>query len=108
MKLTQEFIDGVFDNAASQEDYLLAIYRRCIHDWDEHQGEAWKLRGWPRIHNKTWEYIARKAMDWDRQHVSALPGGAWINWGFSSDNTLAEWDVDVSGIEWVVAETAAV
>ena len=83
--LTREQVDEVFDRAATQQDYLLGLYRLVIPDFDRVE----KVHRWPTISQEFWLYICDKAMAWDRAHnVRALHGGAWLNWGFSSDATI--------------------
>ena len=77
---------------ATQGDALVAIYRQAF-------GPVWdkivKLDGWPECSKETWTAIAEMFVKFDRQHhPDVLPGGAWMNNGFSGHNEdLKKWEV---------------
>jgi len=102
VKLSKERIDAAFADASNQGDWLLDLYRYVI----EATGIPWQqvrqIEGWPRVHEKTWRYICQAAQRFDAQHhPECVPGGLWINRGFtkSSNEDPAEWTVDTEGVK---------
>jgi hypothetical protein len=83
---------------ATQGDALVAIYRLVFDsDWDK----IVKLDGWPACNKETWKVISKSFMEFDRvHHPDVLPGGAWMNSGFSSldGEHLEDWQVRLCGI----------
>ena len=91
--LEKEKIDEVFETAQEQADYIIGLYRLALPSWPPPE----KLNGWPKVNKKTWEYICQKAMEFDRKHhPDVFAGGLWISVGFSADDTVPPWHVDVS------------
>jgi hypothetical protein len=83
--LKREEIDQIFETATSQEDYLLRLYALVIPNFDSVE----KVQRWPACSNELWLYIAEKAIEFDKLHqVKTMPGGAWMNCGFSTLDTL--------------------
>jgi len=86
----------------SQVDVLVSIYRLVFgDDWDK----AVKIDGWPECNKNTWTEICKMFQEFDRtHHPDVLPGGRWMNNGFSSaGKDLSDWEVRLCGI--VTAET---
>lgn len=100
MKLTKEQIDKVFEEKTDQGEALLAIYGLVFPDWERIK----KVNGWPKCSDETWKYICRKFMELDRKYHSSMPGGLWMNQGFSSspdERKLSFGEVDMEGCEVV-------
>ena len=101
VQLPKEAIDECFEQAQSQGDYMIALYRKALgHDFDN----CIKINGYPIVHKETALYIARKARAWDTDYFAReyqpwerpMAGGLWLNNGFSTlDNEgVAEWTVE--------------
>jgi len=92
---------------ATQGDALVAIYRLAFgSDWDR----AVKVDGWPACNKETWKAISKLFMEFDRvHHPDVLPGGAWMNSGFSSldGEGLEDWQVRLCGIITAEPEVAS-
>jgi hypothetical protein len=90
---TRLAIDDIFETARSQKEALVRIYKLYFPDWD-----AIKLiHGWPACSQEMWSYVCRKFQDLDRKcHPKVIPGGAWMNHGFSSNSHLKGWEVDTA------------
>ncbi len=90
---TKQAIDDIFETAQSQGEALARIYELFFPDWD-----AIKLiHGWPTCSRDMWSYICRKFQVLDRKyHPKVIPGGAWMNNGFSSSENLKGWEVDMT------------
>ena len=98
-QLPKEKIDEVFEKAQEQADYIIGLYRLALPAWPPTE----KLNGWPRVHRETWQYIAGKAMEFDRRyHPDVFAGGLWLRVGFSVDehDTIPPWHVDVSHLNF--------
>ena len=94
MKLTQEMINGIFEDANEQADYTLAIYKIAFPDWDDIKA----ISGYPKISQETNKYIFDQAISFDKKnHPDVISGGLWMNRGFSScDETVPDWTIDIS------------
>lgn len=93
MRASQEAIDRIFEESQDQDEALSRIYRLVFPDWEKIK----KIHGWPACSQDTWRYICRKFQELDRKfHPSVIPGGAWMNSGFSSSEQLKGWNIDVS------------
>lgn len=98
VSLSKEAIDQVFEEATHQSDYLTGLYRLAIPEWDA------VVRivgiGYPTVSYKTWDYICRKAIAFDKEHLpQVLAGGLWINSGFSRSTAVPQWKVDLSMVK---------
>lgn len=104
MLLLQDKIDQIFEEEESKEhphqaNILIALYRYCFPDYDDIE----KLDKWPIVTKNTSIYISSKFIDFDKKyHPKVLPGGLWLNNGFSSKELYPEgkdikdWEVDLS------------
>ena len=91
-RLTEANVRAAFDQATNQEEYLIAIYRMVLPDWDDIE----RIEHWPTCNDKTWKAICRMAQEADRRlRLNVLPGGAWLNHGFTTGEgkNLADWQV---------------
>lgn len=98
VSLPKKAIDQVFEEATHQSDYLIGLYRLVIPEWDA------LVRmigvGYPAVSYKTWDYICRKAIAFDKEHLpQVLAGGLWINSGFSRSTAVPWWQVDLSTVK---------
>src|SRR5438105_4423522 len=84
---SKEAVEKIFEEAKSQEDYLVGIYRLVFPNWDDIE----TIHRWPSCNSETWGMICRMAMAWDELNCpEVLAGGAWMNNGFSSDNNIKQ------------------
>jgi hypothetical protein len=106
VKLNKEQLETIFAEAKDQADYLIAIYRLVFPQWDAIE----KIHGWPSVNDKTWKAICRMAMDADPRLCDAMPGGAWMNSGFSTSHgkDLPDWHVSMEGVRLEMKPTVAV
>ena len=83
-------IKAVFEKHDHQEKVLIALYRMVLPDWERIK----TIKGYPEAGNGLWQYICRNFQEFDRRkHPDCLPAGAWMNWGFSINRNLSEWEV---------------
>jgi hypothetical protein len=91
-------IDKVFESTTSQGEALVLLYQLVLPDWDKIR----TLNGHPTAGNELWVYVCKKFMEHDRTcHAEFMPGGAWINTGFSCDRGLPPWEISFGGC-WAV------
>jgi hypothetical protein len=116
VRLTPEQIDRCFsreiplDNPEPrlhQQDVIVRLFKLLYPEWDR----IVKLDDYPHCNENTWKYILRRFQELDRErHPDAMPGGAWMNWGFSSSGSdLPDFAVERCGFtlaEPAVAEVA--
>jgi hypothetical protein len=87
-------IDQIFESTKSQGEALELVYKLVLPDWDCIR----TLNGHPIAGSELWAFVCKKFMDHDRTcHAEYMPGGAWINSGFSCDRGLPPWDISFSG-----------
>jgi hypothetical protein len=106
MRLSVEAVDRLFAECANQGDVLAGLYRMVLPDWER----IAKVHGWPSVSDWTWKEISKRFMEFDRaHHPNCLPGGAWMNSGFSTryGKDLRNWEVSKRGVEVEYAEEPA-
>lgn len=83
-------IDAIFERHDHQEHVLIDLYRMVFPDWDRIR----KIRGYPEAGSELWKFICRRFQEFDRtRHPDCLPGGAWMNTGFSVNRKIGPWDI---------------
>ncbi len=83
-------ISEIFDHAESQENALISLYRLVLPDWDRIE----RVHGHPEVGTDLWQFVCREFMEFDKKnHPTVMPGGAWINTGFSSNKELSPWEI---------------
>ena len=85
MYLEKETIDEIFEKGNSQYEVFLALYHEVHPKFDKVK----KLKGYPRVGKELHTYLFQKFIDFDKEnHPGVLPGGLWLNKGFSLDESL--------------------
>ena len=86
-------VNRCFAQAEDQGQYMVALYRLAFPDWDE----ITKIDGWPKAGAALSKYIWDRAIAFDQQyHPEVMAGGAWMNNGFGTDESLQPWGLDAS------------
>jgi hypothetical protein len=91
---------------SEQSDALIAIYKMVFPEWDQIE----KFDGWPKCNKTTWQAICSLFMEFDRtHHANVMPGGMWMNNGFSSHGGehLKDWEVELCPVTLAEVENAA-
>lgn len=89
--LTQADVDACFEGKDNQEDVIIALYKLIYPDWDD----IAKIEGWTAAGHDLNHYIMLKFQVFDQlHHPKVLPGGAWMNNGWSTDRGIPEWVVE--------------
>lgn len=95
MKITEEEVDAIFEEAASaddphQQDYMVSLYKKAFPDWDD----ITAIDGWPKAGEKLRLYVYKKSIDFDSKfHPGVMAGGVWFNKGFGVNEALGDWEV---------------
>ncbi len=84
------YIQALFEACENQSEIIIALYRMVFPDWDNIS----KIHGYPVVGIELWKFIARQFQNFDRKHhPNLMPGGCWMNQGFSSDPELDQWEI---------------
>lgn len=101
VKLDRKEVADVFVQATHQHQALERIYQMALGIEDLDKVEV--IHGWPSCNERTWKDIARMFQDFDKiHHKDCMPGGGWLNRGFSVGDGLEAWEVNTDDvtIEW--------
>jgi hypothetical protein len=103
--VTKATIDSCFENAKTQEEIIYNLYSLIV-PWDK----VIKMLNFPKCGKEVSEYIYRKFIrfdyDYKDQHnVTYLSGGAWMNSGFSCDETMDPWNIVVDTNWYISVDT---
>ena len=96
--LTIDQIDQVFEDAEEQADYIIGLHKLLYPNWDD----ITKLQDFPACTDFLWRIICLKAQSFDtKHHPEVLPGGAWLNNGFTVDRDESLSDFEVKPAEYI-------
>lgn len=85
MEISKNQIDEIFADAEDQAEAFFGLYRLIYPNWDEIK----QVIGYPKTSLELDCYIFDKFIELDREkHPGVLPGGLWMNRGFSTDDKL--------------------
>ena len=83
-------IMAIFEKSDHQEQVLIGLYRMAFPDWDQIS----RIKGYPEVGNEMWLYVCRLFQKFDHDHhPHCMPGGAWMNTGFSVNHKLEGWEI---------------
>lgn len=83
-------IIAIFEKSDHQEQVLIGLYRMVFPDWDQ----IAKINGYPEAGDDLWKFICRLFQKFDQDHhPDCMPGGAWMNTGFSVNHNLEGWGI---------------
>ncbi len=95
-------IKEIFASNDHQNEVITDIYQMILPQWNDIK----KLNGHLACGEKLWCYICELFIKFDKEHhPQVMAGGAWINFGFSSDKCLAAWEINLSGCSIIYKET---
>jgi hypothetical protein len=97
VKLDAAEVERIFKESQNQKQAADELYRLVFPDCDS----IGKIHGYPRVSQETSVKLFEQFIAFDREHhPDVLPGGYWMNCGFSgtSNPDLAEWTVDASRV----------
>ena len=92
--LSMEQVDACFKRE-HQAKVLVALYRLVYPEWDKID----HVVDWPKCGPAISHYVMARMMVYDREHhPNVWAGGAWMNSGWSRDETLKDWQVEVAPV----------
>ena len=94
IKLPKAKIDEIFLSATDENNAMVSLYRASVPEFDK----AKKLLGFPTISRNTAIYIIDKFKELSKNddvQINLL----WLNQGFSSDENMKDWIVDLSELQ---------
>ena len=93
INLSKEKIDGIFEDAENSNIAADALYNIAFSGKLEN---IVAVASWPTVSGKTSEYLFGKFIDLDtKKNSPCVKGGAWLNSGFSSNNAMKDWQINV-------------
>jgi hypothetical protein len=102
MIITKEEVEQIFASSNHQVEVVEALYRLVFPDYDD----ITKLNGFPEAGERLSKLIWDKFFQFDfTHHPGVMPGGRWMNNGFSTNEDLGEWEVDAGGINKIMKES---
>jgi len=91
--LNEKAVKGMFENCKHQDSIILGLHKMVYK-------RAWKnigkINGFCQCSKATSLAICKLCMTFDHiHHPNTMPGGAWLNWGFSTchDIPLRNWEI---------------
>lgn len=104
VRMDKKQIAALFKTHDHQHDVMLALYRLAFPDWDYIS----TIDGWPSVSPATGKAIALLWQTFDQKHhPDVLPGGFWMNKGFSTHGAeeLDDWIILVNcDVEYIDSE----
>jgi hypothetical protein len=83
-------IQTIFAENDHQQHVLIGLYHMVFPDWDQ----IFKIHGYPSTGEDLWMFICRQFQEFDQiHHPNCMPGGAWMNLGFSVNRELPPWEI---------------
>lgn len=96
VKLTPKQIEACFE-FNHQNDVVEALYRLAFPDYDK----IVKINGHPKVGEEVSKLIWDRCIEFDKiHHPDCVAGGAWLNWGFTTDKTLKPWEISTKGVKY--------
>ena len=101
ISIPKEKIDDIFishlKNKNHQSEVFFSLYEIPIPNVRSENIES--ISGWPKVNRKTNEYIMKKFINYDiKIHPDVVPGGLWMNSGFSDireEEELLDWKISM-------------
>ena len=88
----QVHLQTIFEESEHQSSVIVKLYKMLFPDWEEIQ----RIEGFPTIGKALDQYIFNLFVAFDQEHhPSVFNGGAWINQGFSTNESLEPWEISL-------------
>ena len=89
-KALKTYILSIFSKHDHQKKVMADLYKLVLPDWEKIE----KIEGYPEAGRELSIFISKQFMQFDRKHhPDCMPGGAWMNTGFSVNSNLAPWQI---------------
>ncbi len=101
MTITKEEVEKIFASSNHQVEVVEALYRLAFPDYDDIE----KINGFPEAGERLSKLIWDKSFEFDFvHHPDVMPGGRWMNNGFSTNKELGDWEVETKGVKKIMKE----
>ena len=92
--LNKKMIDTIFENSENSNDATTKLYDIAFSGKFD---DVMSVENWPTVSKHTTNYLFEKFIELDTYQESPyVKGGIWLNNGFSNDNTMNDWEIDIS------------
>ena len=96
----KKLLEPLFEENDNQSAVVVGIYKKFIPDYDEIENIA----GHPTCGKVMSEWLFEKFIEFDgKHHPEVIAGGAWLNWGFSTDEKMG-WEVSLETCTFTYGE----
>ena len=91
-----DYVRSLFEKHDHQQQVICDMYKLIFPDWDRIK----HIKNYPATDTKLWEFVWDLFLEFDKKyHPDCMPGGAWLNIGFSVNRELQPYEIDVSECE---------
>jgi hypothetical protein len=88
----QQRLQEIFEESEHQDSVIVKLYKMLFPDWDK----ILRIEGFPTVGKALDVYIFNLFIEFDREHhPECFKGGAWLNQGFSSNESLGPWEISL-------------
>ena len=96
----QVYLQTIFEDSDHQSSVIVKLYKMLFPDWEKIQ----KIEGFPTIGKALDEYIFNLFVAFDQEHhPNVFNGGAWLNQGFSTDESIEPWGISIENCKVIYA-----
>jgi hypothetical protein len=101
--LDEKEVCKLFSSCSKEFDVLVGLLKMAIPNWDDVE---YILEGKPNIGEEGWRTIYDLFCSFNGDHPgeNMFPGGIWLGMGFSKDENLAAWEIDISDMKFIMKE----
>jgi len=86
--LTKERVIEIINISETAEDTIISLFKEVFPDWDKIQ----KIDEYVPASKTLWLFICDQLIE----KFGQSGGLKWMNWGFSVDDTLLDWNVNTN------------
>lgn len=105
MKLDKKAVEAAIMAAPTEGDAVVAVYKLIYPQWADIEKVGDDTQSWPACNADTWKAICRVFQDLTarlniprRCDKQVMPGGVWMNNGFTQDDSLKDWHVKAAPV----------
>ena len=89
-------IEECFVDTSDTAEVIVKLYKMVFPNWDNIK----KINRWPKIGKEVSEFLWDKFISFDKKyHPRSMAGMTWMNKGFSTDDSLPPWGINIKDCE---------
>ena len=93
------YIQSIFSEHDHQKNVMEDLYKLVLPDWEKIE----RIEGYPEAGRELSIFISKQFMQFDRKHhPNCMPGGAWMNTGFSVNSNLGAWKISLKNCQVIM------